>query len=410
MYDAIVIGARCAGSPTAMLLARRGYRVLLVDRATFPSDTMSTHYIHQPGVARLKRWGLLDKVVASNCPPIKHWYSEMGPFESGQFTISGWAPPLGDVSEAYAPRRRVLDTILVDAAVRAGAELREGFLVQEIIMEEGRVAGIRGRTRGGSPVAEKARIVIGADGMHSMLARAVKAPKYNEQPAMTCGYYTYWSWIPTQAIEVYQFEGRYAVLMPTNDNLVCIGVGWPHREFHSYRSDIRKNYLKTLQMAPRVAELMKSAKQEERFIGTADVPNFFRQPYGPGWALVGDAGYHKDPITGQGISDALRGAELLAEAIDAGFSGEQPLEQALAGYEQKRNEAAMPMYNFTCDLAKLEPPHDEMVALLKALEGNQEDTNRFLGTFAGIVPMAEFFAEENIRRIMEKAGMMATVG
>jgi flavin-dependent dehydrogenase len=245
--------------------------------------------------------------------------------------------------------------------------------------------------------------------MHSMLARAVKAPKYNEQPAMTCGYYTYWSGIPTHAIEIYQTEGRYVVIMPTNDNLVCIGAGWPNQEFHSYRADIRQNYLKTLRMSPRVAELLRGGKQEERFVGTADVPNFFRQPYGPGWALVGDAGYHKDPITGQGISDAFRSAEWLAEAIDAGLSGKQPLERALAGYEQKRNEAALPMYNFTCDLAKLEPPHDEMVALLKALKGNQEDTNRLLGAFAGTVPSPEFFAEENMRRIMEKAGMMATV-
>ena len=170
MYDAIVIGARCAGSPTAMLLARQGYRVLLVDRASFPSDTMSTHYIHQPGVAQLKRWGLLERVIISNCPPIRQIYFEIGPFESGHhFTLTGAAPPAGDVAEAYCPRRRVLDMVLVDAAVAAGAELRENFLVQEILMEGDRVTGIRGRTRGSATVTEKARIVVGADGMLSLL-------------------------------------------------------------------------------------------------------------------------------------------------------------------------------------------------------------------------------------------------
>ena len=407
MYDAIVIGARCAGSPTAMLLARKGYRVLLVDRATFPSDTMSAHYIHQPGVAQLKRWGLMDRVIASNCPPIRQAYFEIGPFPSGHFTLTGSAPPAGDVAAAYGPRRRVLDKILVDAAVEAGAELREGFLVQEVLMEEGRVIGLRGRTRGGATITEKARIIVGADGLHSTVARAVQAPKYNEQPSLGCGYYTYWSGVPVEGVEFYQLDRRLVILLPTNDNLTCIAVGWPNQEFHKNRTDIEGNYLKTLELVPRVAERMRGAKREERFVGTADLPNFFRKPYGPGWALVGDAGYHKDPITGEGITDAFRDAELLAEAINAGFSGEQPLEQALAGYEQRRNEAAMPIYNLTCNLARLEPPPPEMIQLFAALEGNQEETNRFLGTIAGTVPVAEFFAEENVQRIMERAGLMA---
>src|SRR5436190_14545399 len=127
MYDVIVVGARCAGSPTAMLLARKGYRVLLVDKGTFPSDTMSSHLIWQPGVARLERWGLLDRVVASNCPPITTWAYDFGPF-----ALHGTPPPADGVAMAYAPRRTVLDKLLVDAAVEAGAELREAFAVQEV--------------------------------------------------------------------------------------------------------------------------------------------------------------------------------------------------------------------------------------------------------------------------------------
>src|SRR5919112_430672 len=151
MYDAIVVGARCAGSPTAMLLAKRGYRVLLVDRATFPSDAVSNHYIHQPGVASLERGGLLGKVRASGCPPIARIRFDVGPS-----ALYGLAPAAGGVREGYGPRRSVLDALLVDAAVEAGAELREAFAVQELVWDGGRVAGVRGRRAGGRAVTERA--------------------------------------------------------------------------------------------------------------------------------------------------------------------------------------------------------------------------------------------------------------
>ncbi|MGE5445149.1 MAG: NAD(P)/FAD-dependent oxidoreductase [Ignavibacteriales bacterium] len=183
MYDAIVVGARCAGSPAAMLLARKGYRVLLLDKAVFPKDIMSGHYIHQPGVAYLKHWGLLDKVAATNCPPISKVT-----FDVGDFSLIGSPPPAGDVVEGYCPRRKVIDKILVDAAVEAGAELREEFIVEEIVVDNGCVTGIRGHRKGGSTVTETARIVIGADGMHSIVARTVKSPRYNVVPSLTCNY------------------------------------------------------------------------------------------------------------------------------------------------------------------------------------------------------------------------------
>jgi flavin-dependent dehydrogenase len=144
-YDAIVVGARCAGSPTAMLLARRGHKVLVVDRATFPSDTVSTHLLHPPGVASLRRWGLLERLTATGCPPIGTYAFDFGPF-----TISG-APGTGDTPLAYGPRRTVLDKLLVDAAAEAGAEVREGFTVEQVILEDGRVTGVRGHGRDGAP-------------------------------------------------------------------------------------------------------------------------------------------------------------------------------------------------------------------------------------------------------------------
>src|SRR4051812_11286049 len=176
MYDAIVVGARCAGSPTAMLLARQGHRVLVVDRATFPSDTVSTHLIHAPGVAALARWGLLDRVTGTGCPAIESYSFDFGPF-----AITGRPHPADGVATAYAPRRTVLDKILVDAAADAGAEVREGFTVEEVLVEDGAVVGIRGHDAGGSPVVERARVVVGADGRNSHVVRAVHPEQYHEK-------------------------------------------------------------------------------------------------------------------------------------------------------------------------------------------------------------------------------------
>jgi flavin-dependent dehydrogenase len=197
---------------------------------------------------------------------------------------------------------------------------------------------------------------------------------------------------------------------PTHDGLTLIGVAWPQAEFLAYRADVEGNYLKTLDLAPSLAERVRAGKREERFVGTADLPNFFRRPYGPGWALVGDAGYHKDPCTAQGIGDAFRDAELLAEALDVYFSGGRQSDEALAEYERRRNETVLPMYEYTCQFATLAPPPPEMQHLLTALRGNQPETDRFFGTIAGTVPIPEFFSPENIGRIMAQAGTPAAVG
>ncbi len=405
MYDAIVVGARCAGSPAAMLLARKGYRVLLIDRAKFPSDTMSTHYIHQPGVLRLKRWGLLDRVAATGCPPVSRLSLDFG-----AFTLAGPPPAVDGVSDAYAPRRYILDPILAEAAVEAGAEFRDNFSVEALLWDGDRVAGIRGHSRDGATVEERARLVIGADGMHSFVARSVQAPSYNEKPATNCGYYTYWSGVPVRDFEVFVRERCAFGAFPTNDGLTLIVVGRPHDDFTTIRTDIEGNYLRAIDLAPSLAERVRSGKREERFVGTADLPYFYRKPYGPGWALVGDAGYHKDPTTAEGISDAFRDAELLAEAVDAGISGRQPLEEALAAYERARNEATAAIYDFTYHLASYEPPPPEMQHLLHALAGNQAQTNRFLGLIAGTTPFPEFFAPENVQRILAGGATAAPAG
>ena len=395
MYDVIIIGARCAGSPTAMLLARKGYKVLLVDKAEFPSDTISTHIIFPNGVERLKRWRLLDKVMATNCPVIHNMGFNPGPFE-----LMGTPPSPPGIEGTVAPRRIKLDKILVDAAVEAGAELRENCIAEEITMSDGSVTGIRCQSKGGSAITEKARIVIGADGRNSILAQSVNAEKYNDQPPLTCWYYTYWSGINAKGLTLYLRPNRAFGTIPTNDGLTCIPVIATANEFHEFRSDIEGNYMKTLELSDEFADLVRQGKREDRFYGMSDVPNFFRKSFGPGWALAGDAGYHKDPITGQGISDAFYAAESLAEAIDAGFSGKEILETALAQYEKRRDEKSLPMYGLTCEWATLQPPPPELQYLLAALRENKTETDNFFGALAGTVSIPEFYSPENIQRII----------
>ena len=402
MYDVIVIGARVAGSPTAMLLARKGYRVLLLDKATFPSETLSTHMITVSGSAQLRRWGLLDQVEATNCPPIRNIRLDLSFEQFGDFTLTGFPPPIdGDFAAIYAPKRIVLDKILVDAAAAAGVEVREHFTVKEILMDGERVTGIRGSTLGGEMVTEQARLVVGADGKHSLVARTVDAPMYSVRPAGTCGYYTYWSGVLLDSLEFYTRPNRTIVAFPTNDHQTAIFVEWTNKEFHTFRANLEENFLTTLdEIAPDLARRTRAGKRVHRFMGTAELPNFFRKPCGPGWALVGDAGCHKDPITAQGITDAFRDAEFLTEAIDTGLSGGQLLDEALAGYEQRRNEVLKPIYEFICDRATLAPFPIEFQQVLAALRGNRDGINRFLGVIQNTIPFAEFFSPENLGQIL----------
>ncbi len=396
-YDAIVVGARCAGSPTAMLLARAGYRVLLVDRAEFPSDTLSTHVIHVPGVAALNRWALLDRVVATGCPPMEGYSFDFGPV-----TISGTPRPRDGLTTGYAPRRTVLDKILVDAAAEAGAEVREHFNVDEILIEDGTVVGIRGHGDGGAPVVERARVVIGADGRNSHVAKAVGAEEYNEKPRLQWSYYTYWSGLPVNGFEIVARPGRGWGAVQTNDGLTMLVIGWPYAEANAFKADVEANYLKTLELAPEFAERVRDAKREEPFSGGA-VPNFFRNPFGPGWALVGDAGYNKDPITAQGISDAFRDAELCATAVDEALTGVRSFADAMSGYRATRDAAVLPIYEFTAETATLQPPPPKMQQLLGALHGNQDAADAFVSITAGTVSPVEFFNHDNIGRIMSAA-------
>jgi 2-polyprenyl-6-methoxyphenol hydroxylase-like FAD-dependent oxidoreductase len=400
-YDAVVVGARCAGSPTAMLLARKGYRVLLVDKATFPSDTMSTHLVHPPGVAALRRWNVLERLEATGCPPVETYSYDFGPL-----TIAGSPQPIDGIAHGYCPRRTVLDQLLVEAAVDAGAELREGFTVEEVLRDDGVVTGIRGHAKGGAGVTETAQVVIGADGRHSLVAKAVQPEQYHERRSHMAMYYAYWSDLPSVGFDttIRADSRRGWAAIPTNDGLTVLPFGWPVEEFHANRGDIEGNFLAAVALAPEFAERVHAARRESRFVGSAELPGYFRTPFGRGWALVGDAGYHKNPITAMGINDAFRDAELLAGALDDVFAGRRPFAEAMGDYQQVRDREALPVYEFTDDFAQLHPPPPEMQQLLGAMHGNQEAMDGFVSVQASTLPAPDFFAPERIGRIMAHAG------
>jgi flavin-dependent dehydrogenase len=399
MYDAIVVGARCAGSPLAMLLGRKGYRVLLLGRTGFPSDTISSHLIHLPGVARLQRWGLLDRLRASGCPPISEFR-----FGTDTVTLAGRPTPCDGIEESYCPRRTILDKLLVDAAVEAGCELREHFTVRDLVSRDGRVTGILGQVDGGSVVEEHARIVVRADGAHSIVARITSPAEYNVYPTRTCYYYNYWEMADNKRLEVHARDGLGFFTAPTHAGMAVLVVGWPRERFETVRNNIEGSYMEALRAVPELADRVAGAHRHERFVGMLEPPNFFRKPYGEGCALVGDAGYHKDAYTGQGITDAFRDAESVADAIDAGLASRMPLNDALAQYERSRINAAKEMYEYTCDLARMEPEPPQVKRLFHALRGNQAETDRFFGVLAGTVRVSEFYAPDNVSRIIAAAG------
>ncbi len=403
MYDAIVVGARCAGAGTAMLLARAGHRVLLLDRARFPSDTMSTHYLHPPAMVRLHRWGLLDRLRATGCTP-------MGRVRIGiaGLTLSSPIPALDDVAISYAPRRRVLDTLLGEAAVEAGAQLRQDCTVTGLVTDEGRVCGVRIRS-GGRDSVEHARVVIGADGLDSVVARSVGADTYDEFPTMSCAYYSYWSGLAAPDYEISTNGNRGVGVAPSHDGLVVVGVQWPRSEFDAVRHDVDRAYRQAAATAsPELGERLADATREERYIGTGRLPNFYRQAYGPGWALVGDAGHHKDPVGGYGISDALAHAELLAGRLDGALHGERTLDEALADYAEERDRESMSRYQFNLEAAKFDPL-PELVNVLRVIEGDAEQMARFFGLVSGVLAMDQFFTPELIGQAMLASPEQAVV-
>jgi 2-polyprenyl-6-methoxyphenol hydroxylase-like FAD-dependent oxidoreductase len=402
MYDVIVVGARIAGASTALLLARRGLRVLCLDRATFPSDTLSNHQIHLPGVARLKRWGVLGAIVGARTPPTRELR-----FDTGRIVLEGRFPPFDGADAMYGPRRTVLDKILVDAARASGVEVLEDVVVETLCGAGDRVEGVRARTGTDRPVAESAPLVIGADGKHSLVAKLGSAVAYCQKPVLTAAYYGYWEDLPLARGEMYVRPRRAISVWPTNDGLSVIFIALPIADHASFRSDILGNFLVALDGAGDLGERVRAARQVGRLRGSGNLPNRFHKPYGAGWALVGDAGFVMDPISGHGMSQAFRDAELLADAVQAGLGEGGDLLKALRGYETKRNRSALPTYRMTIEQATLAPLKAELDVLCECVQKRQEETDRLFAVFNGSIPLNQYMTPANLLRVLGVRGFAA---
>src|SRR5262249_44472808 len=354
-YDVVIAGARCAGAATAMLLARQGARVLLLDRSRYGTDTLSTHALMRGGVLQLHRWGLLPRVIAAGTPAVR---STAFHLPGGISTVE--IKPKHGVDGLYAPRRTVLDAILVEAARSAGAEVRFGTSVTGLRRDRtGRVTGITGRT-GAARLEVGADLVVGADGRHSAVARHAGAGAAHVAPASSGLIYRYFRGVAADGYNWHFTPGSAAGAIPTNDGLACVFVATSaerlRRELDAGAEAALRRIL--TEAAPELADRLDhygAAGPPRVFPG---LPGYLRDAAGPGWALVGDAGYFKDPITAHGITDALRDAEILARVVTCRGAG------AVARYQAERDELSLRLFRVSGRIAAFDWTADKIGGLL----------------------------------------------
>jgi 2-polyprenyl-6-methoxyphenol hydroxylase-like FAD-dependent oxidoreductase len=387
MYDVIVVGARCAGAATALLLARQGVKVLLTDRAAFPSDTISTHLLHPAGVARLRQWGLLDPLLATGCPPI-----DTIAFQAAEDLVLRGAPYAYDgVASSLAPRRTVLDALLVEAAVAAGAELREGASFQRVITQDDRVvgAGFGGR----SAFTERAALIVGADGRHSAVARQVGAKPLRDAGVFGCQFYGYWRGLPDVGTQIFVGGGQAVLAYPTHAGQHLVLVGWPQARFAEVKQDIDRHFLAAVaKSAPAVAAHLTDAARTGPITGSGDLGNYVRESSGPGWVLVGDAATAKDPVTAQGIGDAFAQAQSLADRLPAALAAGPPaVDAATAAHVADRDREGGRAFETTLTFAR-GGNSATLLPALRTIERRPDLISMFYGIYAGRVTLEEFVA------------------
>jgi 2-polyprenyl-6-methoxyphenol hydroxylase-like FAD-dependent oxidoreductase len=395
-YDVVVVGTRCAGAPLCMLLARQGMKVLGFDRAHFPSDTISTHFLWPRTTFLLAKWGLLDELAATGCPPIHRVTVDYGPL-----AISGRPSAVDGTAIMFSPRRFVLDQLLVAAARSAGATMREGVTFRDLLYEGDRVVGAQLEDKNGNASECGATIVVGADGIWSPVARAANAATDIEHPSLTCGYYSYWSGVATDGVEFYLRGGRDILVFPTHEGLTCIWAGRSRQDWDIYRANVEDTYRGVIATAPHLADRLDRAERVTPFKGTSKLPNFYRRSFGAGWALVGDAAYHRDPLAGMGIGDAFLGAQLLAEALtEAMGGGTEILDAALSSYQAAFRDRTMPIFDYTVKAAGLKEPASAL-PIYSRIAQSADETVRFMDVLAGNIPAKDVFNPQNIARLLD---------
>lgn len=378
-YDAVIVGARCAGAATAMLLALRGLRVLAIDRAAYGTDTLSTHALMRGAVAQLARWGLLDAIRASGTPPV-----ELATFHYGDEPVPVRIRPGPGFDALYAPRRTVLDRILVDAARDAGAELAFGCALDSLVHDgSGRVCGIRYRDRSGNLADAGAGIVIGADGIRSKVAELAGAEAPVQGKGASAVLFGYFRGLVNQGYHFVYRPGLTGGVIPTNDGESCVFVGFPAAPGAGRPGlDAETRFRQGLSaVAPWLAEAVARSAPASKLRFFGGVRGYLRQAHGLGWALVGDAGYFKDPATAHGITDAFRDAELLARAVAAGD------ERALEDYQHLRDALSLPLFGVTDSIASFDWSLDELKPRLATLSEAMQTEVRVLQTVVSRTPL-----------------------
>jgi 2-polyprenyl-6-methoxyphenol hydroxylase-like FAD-dependent oxidoreductase len=369
-WDAVIVGARVAGASTALLLARAGLRVLAVDRARRGSDTLSTHALMRGGALLLRRWDLLEDVVATGAPPIRRVTFHYGT-ESMPVTLK----PYGGVDALYAPRRTMLDSLLVNAAEAAGAQCRFGLTVTDLVTHGGRVVGVVLQDRAGNIRTERAELVVGADGRNSLVAARVAAPTIKAGSHAAAFAYGYWPAEDVDGYHWYYGDGLSAGVIPTNAGQSCVFVAGPPSVLaaasrHRQPAAAQRSLLRRLD--GRLADLA-SAPSEGPVRVFRGLPARLRGAYGPGWALVGDAGCWKDPLSTHGITAAFRDADSLAAAVVAGAASARATDVTLAGYQSRRDQVALAMHPIVDRLASHEWDLAEARLLLLGLSSVMAD-------------------------------------
>jgi flavin-dependent dehydrogenase len=372
-YDVVVVGGRVAGASTALLLSRAGARVAVLERGRHGTDTVSTHALMRAGVLQLSRWGILPALVAAGTPPVRRTTFHQGG-DDVEISIRSSA----GVDALYAPRRQVLDRLLVEAAAAAGAEVHHETPVTGVLRDAaGRVRGVRALHDGRS-VEVRADLTVGADGVRSLVAHQVAAPVLNQGRSAGAVLYRYVRDLATTGYEWAYGDRAAAGLIPTNDGETCVFVATTPQRLRSLRRSGAEAAFGTLLAtvhAP-TADLVGTATGD-RLRGWAGVPGFVRQAWGPGWALVGDAGYHKDPITTHGITDALLGADLLAGAVLATARG-VPEQVAMSGYQAQRDRLSRDLFAVTEQVASYEWDDAALEPLLRRVSAAMSDEVDFL--------------------------------
>lgn len=336
-YDVIIVGARCAGAATAMLLAALGVRVLIVDKSRLGTDTVSTHALMRPAVLLLRRWGITDRLDAEGTPRIEKTAFRYAD-ERGSEMIEVDIKPRNGVDALYAPRRTVLDRVLAEAARDAGADVRHGVQMVDLLRHDrGRVSGVVLRDEAGHVRNVHAGLVIGADGRRSNVARLVgSAPYVWGRHATTCAF-GYFDDLPVDGNRWYYRPGMGAGAIPTNRGQTCLFAAVSKDFDIGSAADRQRAFARVIEeSAPDIGARLPEATLEGKLRFFPGMKGFVRQPYGDGWALVGDAGYMTDPITAHGITNALRDADILARTIVEGRS--------LADYQMARDDLSLKFF------------------------------------------------------------------